>query len=89
MILNTKVVFLYLKFTLLGFFVKIVKPAWGPRGSYSQPLRHSFDNWNNVAVFGEKQGSDILSNLTSDEHKQVILLLEETILATDLALYFR
>ena len=44
-----------------------------------------------VVVFGEKnqQGSDILSNLAADEHHQVISLLEETILATDLALYFK
>jgi len=35
------------------------------------------------------QGSDILSNMSADEHKQVIALLEETILATDLALYFK
>jgi len=35
------------------------------------------------------QGSDILSNLTSDEYKKVITLLEEAILATDLALYFK
>jgi len=35
----------------------------------------------------KKQGSDILSNLSADDYKHVITLLDEAILATDLALY--
>lgn len=35
------------------------------------------------------QGNDILSNIRQDEYEEVIQMLENAILATDLALYFK
>lgn len=34
-------------------------------------------------------GNQILAHLTSEEYRRVINVLEEAILATDLAIYFR
>jgi len=48
--------------------------------------RHHFDHC--VMILNAK-GNDILSNLSKEEYQRVIGLLEEAILATDLALYFK
>lgn len=39
--------------------------------------------------FDDAQGCQILSNVSKDEHKAIIKVLEEAIISTDLAVYFK
>ncbi len=40
-------------------------------------------------AFDDAQGCQILSNVSKDEHKAIIKVLEEAIISTDLAVYFK
>lgn len=42
-----------------------------------------------MLIYSNLQGSDILCNVAQAEYEQVIQMLENAILSTDLALYFR
>ncbi|XP_070544781.1 dual 3',5'-cyclic-AMP and -GMP phosphodiesterase 11-like isoform X2 [Ptychodera flava] len=54
--------------------------------SSSTMEQHHFDQC--IMILNSK-GNEILANLTQDQYSYVIRLLEQTILATDLAVYFR
>jgi dual 3',5'-cyclic-AMP and -GMP phosphodiesterase 11 len=67
------------------FQIKIMSPL-AQLYSTSVMERHHFDHC--IMILSTK-GNDILSNLSKDDYHRVISLLEEAILATDLALYFK
>ncbi|KAK2720014.1 dual 3',5'-cyclic-AMP and -GMP phosphodiesterase 11-like [Artemia franciscana] len=54
--------------------------------STSTMERHHFDQ---CLMILNSQGCQILTNVTSDEYSRIIKILEECILSTDLAVYFR
>ncbi|XP_046649494.1 dual 3',5'-cyclic-AMP and -GMP phosphodiesterase 11-like isoform X3 [Daphnia pulicaria] len=54
--------------------------------STSTMERHHFDQ---CLMILSSQGCQILSNVSKDEHKAIIKVLEEAIISTDLAVYFK
>lgn len=50
---------------------------------------YNFFLFRSIRMISFWQGNDILSNIRQDEYEEVIQMLENAILATDLALYFK